>query len=44
MFIEALAPFAHDLARRIQVRPDDIVGQTLRGHEDDFGPDNVSIR
>jgi hypothetical protein len=26
------------------VRPDDIVGQTLRGHEDDFGPDNVSIR
>jgi len=43
-FIEAFAPFAHDLARHIQVRADELVGQTLRGHEYDLGPDHVTIR
>jgi len=44
MFIEALAPFAYDLARHIQARPDNVVGQTLCGQEYDLSPHHVSIR
>ena len=32
------------LARHIQARPDDVVGQTLCGHEYDLSPHHISIR
>src|SRR5215212_8493403 len=38
---EALAPFAHDLARQGNAQGDLIIAQTLRRHQDDLGPNNV---
>jgi hypothetical protein len=43
-FEEAVAPFADDLARRIETGGDDIVADALRGKQDDFRPDDISIR
>jgi hypothetical protein len=42
--VEALAPLADDLARRVQARPDVVVAETGRGQQDDLGTDDVSIR
>ncbi len=41
---KALAPLADDLARGIEARGDEIVGETLGGQEDDLGPDDLTIR
>jgi hypothetical protein len=41
---ETLTPLAHDLARCIEPACDLIVGQSLRGIEDDLGANHVSIR
>jgi hypothetical protein len=39
-----MAPFADDLARRIESRGDEIVAEPLGRQQHDFRPDNVSIR
>jgi hypothetical protein len=41
---ETLAPLADDLARGIQTRGDDFIGEAVCGEEDDFGADHISIR
>jgi hypothetical protein len=41
---EALAPLTDDLARGVQTRGNDIVGQPLGGEQDQLGADDVSIR
>jgi len=41
---EPLAPFADDLARRIQAGGNDVVGQPLGGEQDELGADDVAIR
>jgi hypothetical protein len=41
--MESLAPFAHDLAWRIQTRCNDVVAQPLAREEDNLGPDYVAI-
>ena len=42
--VEALAPLADDLARRVQARPDLVVAEAGRGQEDDLGANDVAIR
>src|SRR4030042_1571397 len=41
---EALAPLRYDLSRQVQAFADLLVGQTLSGKEDNFGPHDISIR
>ena len=41
---ESLAPLADDLTGRVQSCGDDIVGQAFIGEENDFGPDDITIR
>jgi hypothetical protein len=41
--VEALAPLADDLARRIQTSGDDVIGQSLGGEQDDLGADDIAI-
>ena len=41
---EPLAPLADDLARGIQARCDDVIGETLGGERDDLRPDDRPIR
>ena len=41
---KSLAPFADDLAGRIEFGGDQVVGQTFIGKQDDFGADHVAIR
>ena len=41
---KAVAPFADDLARRIESRGDEIVPESLGGQQDDLRADDVSIR
>jgi hypothetical protein len=42
--MKPLAPFADDLAGRIESSGDDVVRQALGGIEDDLGSDDISIR
>jgi hypothetical protein len=44
VFKEAVAPFADDLARRIEAGGDEIVAEALGCQEDDLCADDVSIR
>jgi hypothetical protein len=52
LFVEAgepfaekpLAPFADDLARRIQAGGNDVVRQPFRSQQDEFGADDVAVR
>jgi hypothetical protein len=39
-----VAPFADDLARRIESCGDEIVAESLGGEQDDLRADDVSIR
>jgi len=39
-----VAPFAHDLAGRIEARGDDIIAESFGGQQDDLCTDHVSIR
>jgi hypothetical protein len=41
---ETVAPLAGDLPWGIQACGDNVIGQSLRGQEDQLGPDDVSIR
>src|SRR5438046_10684837 len=41
---EAVAPFAHDLARQGNAQRDLIIAQTTRRHQNDFGSDDVKVR
>src|SRR5215468_8094603 len=41
---EPVAPFADDLARRIETGGNDIVAEPVGGEQDDLRADNVSIR
>ena len=41
---ESFAPFAYDLPRSVEAGGDEVIGETLGGHEDDPGMDNVTIR
>jgi len=41
---EPLTPFADDLSRQRHARGDLVIAQPVRGEQDDFGADNVSIR
>jgi hypothetical protein len=43
-FKEAVAPFADDLARRIESGSDDIIAEPFGGEQDDLRADNISIR
>ena len=42
--VEALAPFADDLARRLQAGPNLVVAEPRGREEDDLGADDVAIR
>jgi hypothetical protein len=42
--VEALAPLADDLARRVQAGPDLVVAEAGGGQEDDLGANDVTIR
>jgi hypothetical protein len=42
--VEALAPLADDLARRVQAGPDLVVAEAGRGGQDDLGAHDVTIR
>jgi hypothetical protein len=42
--VEALAPLADDLARRVQAGPDLVVAEPGGREEDDLGAKDVSIR
>jgi hypothetical protein len=44
VFKKAVAPFADDLARRIEAGGDEIVAEPLGGQQDDLRTDDVSIR
>jgi hypothetical protein len=39
-----VAPFADDLARRIETGGDDVVAEPLGGEQDDLRANNISIR
>lgn len=41
---EAVAPFADDLARRIESGGDDIVAESFGGEQDDLRADDIPIR
>jgi hypothetical protein len=41
---EAMAPFADDLPRRVQARPDLVVPETGGREEHNLGADNITIR
>jgi len=41
---ETLAPLADDLARGIQTRGDDIIGEACGGKEDDLGTNYITVR
>lgn len=41
---KSLAPFADDLARRIEPGSDSIVGEALGCQEDDLGANDITIR
>ena len=41
---EPLPPFADDLALEAETRGNDVVPKTVSGHEDDLGPNDVSVR
>jgi hypothetical protein len=41
---ESFAPFADDLTWRIEASGDEVIGETFGRHENDPGPDNVTIR
>jgi hypothetical protein len=43
MGVEALAPLADDLARRIEAGGNDIVVQALGGQQHDLGPDGSRL-
>ena len=40
---KSLAPLADDLARRIELGGDDVVGKTFIGKKNDLGADHVAI-
>ena len=42
--VEALAPLADDLARRVQAGADVVVAETGRGQQHDLGADDITIR
>jgi len=42
--VEALAPLADDLARRVQAGPDLVIAEAGRGQQDDLGANDVTIR
>jgi hypothetical protein len=44
VFKEAVAPFADDLARRIETGGDDIIAEPLGGEQDNLRADHISIR
>ena len=44
VFEETVAPFANDLARRIESRGDEIVAEPLGRQQHDLRADDVSIR
>jgi len=44
IFKETVAPFADDLARRIESRGNQIVAESLGRQQDDFRADDVAIR
>jgi len=41
---EAFAPVTDDFSPGIQTSRDNVVGQTLRSHEDHFSPEHLKIR
>jgi hypothetical protein len=41
---EPLAPFTDDPARGIEAARDDVIVEPFRSQEDDFGPDDITIR
>jgi hypothetical protein len=41
---EAFAPLRYDLSWQVQAFADLLVGQALRGKENNFGPHDISIR
>jgi hypothetical protein len=41
---ESFAPFANDLARRVEASGDEVIGETIGRHEDDPGTDDIAIR
>ena len=41
---ESSAPFADDLTWRVEASGDEVIGETFGRHENDPGPDNVTIR
>jgi hypothetical protein len=44
VFEETVAPFADDLARRIESCRDEIIAESLGRQQDDFRADDVAIR